>query len=87
MKMTNLAALAALATLFAFAGASAAPFDSGSTGAYGPINITSNTVLAMPADGVFHCTTINVGSGFTLRFTRNPLNTQASKGRLMTTPS
>lgn len=75
MKMTNLAALAALATLFGLADASAAPFDSGSTGAYGPINITSNTVLAMPADGVFHCTTINVGSGFTLRFTKNPLNT------------
>jgi hypothetical protein len=75
MKMTNLAALAAIATMFAFTDASAAPFDSGSTGAYGPINITSNTVLAMPADGVFHCTTINVGSGFTLRFTKNPLNT------------
>ena len=75
MKTKNLAALAALATLLGVAGASAAPFLSGSTGAYGPINITSNTVLAMPADGVFHCTTINVGNGFTLRFTMNPLNT------------
>ena len=75
MKITNLTALAALATLLGLAGASAAPFNSGSTGAYGPINITSNTTLAMPADGVFHCTTINVGSGFTLRFTRNALNT------------
>ena len=75
MKTNHLKALAALATLLGFASASAAPFNSGSTGAYGPINITGNTVLAMPADGVFHCTTINVGSGFTLRFTKNPLNT------------
>ncbi len=75
MKTKNLAALAAIATLLGVAGASAAPFDSGSTGAYGSINITGNTTLAMPADGVFHCTTINVGSGFTLRFTKNPLNT------------
>ena len=63
MKIKNLAALAAIATLLGVAGASAAPFNSGSTGAYGPINVTSNTTLAMPADGVFHCTTINVGSG------------------------
>lgn len=75
MKTNHFAALAAIATLLGVAGASAAPFNSGSTGAYGPMNITSNTTLAMPADGVFHCTTINVGSGFTLRFTKNPLNT------------
>lgn len=75
MKTKNLAALAALASLLGVAGVSAAPFNSGSTGTYGPINITANTTLAMPADGVFHCTTINVASGFTLRFTRNPLNT------------
>lgn len=75
MKTNTLAALAALATLLGVAGASAAPFNSGSTGAYGAINITANTTLPMPADGVFHCTTINVGSGFTLTFTKNPLNT------------
>ena len=75
MKTTNLAALAAITTLLGLAGASAAPFNSGSTGAFGPINITSDTTLALPADGVFHCTTINVERGFTLRFARNPLNT------------
>ena len=75
MKISNRMALAAIAILLGVASASAATFNSGSTGAYGPINITSNTTLAMPADGVFHCTTINVGSGFTLRFARNPLNT------------
>lgn len=75
MKTKNFTTLAAIAGLLGVAGASAATFNSGSTGAYGPLNITSNTTLAMPADGVFHCTTINVGAGFTLRFERNPLNT------------
>src|SRR5687767_12509190 len=50
-------------------------FTSGSDGSYGPMNITSNTVLQLPPDGIFRCTTINVGAGFTLRFLRNPLNT------------
>jgi hypothetical protein len=53
----------------------AAPFDCGSTGAYGPINITNNTALNLPPDGMFHCTTITVASGATLQFNRNPLNT------------
>ncbi len=50
-------------------------FNSGSTGAYGAMNINANTTLDLPADGVFHCTTINVAQGATLRFNRNPLNT------------
>jgi hypothetical protein len=50
-------------------------FSSGSDGSYGPMNITSNTTLNLPPDGKFHCTTINVASNVTLRFTRNPLNT------------
>src|SRR5258706_7032184 len=50
-------------------------FDSGSTGEYGPMNITSNTTLDLPVDGKFHCTTINVATNATLRFNRNPLNT------------
>jgi hypothetical protein len=52
-----------------------APFDCGSNGSYGPINITADTTLTMPADGIFHCTTINVAAGKTLKFTPNPLNT------------
>jgi len=75
MKTKSLMALAAIITLLSASSASAAAFNSGSTGAYGPLNITSNTMLAMPADGVYHCTTINIGSGFTLRFVKNPLNT------------
>lgn len=53
----------------------AAPFSSGSNGSYGPINITANTVLDMPPDGIFHCTTITVAPNATLSFKRNPLNT------------
>lgn len=55
--------------------ATAADFDSGSNGSYGPLTVTENTSLDMPADGVFHCTTITVNSGRTLRFKKNPLNT------------
>ena len=52
-----------------------AAFVSGSTGVYGPLNVTSNTVLDLPPDGVFHCTTITINQGITLSFNRNPLNT------------
>jgi len=55
--------------------AKAAPFSSGSNGSYGPMNITASTVLDLPPDGVFHCTTISVGQNATLSFRRNPLNT------------
>jgi len=50
-------------------------FNSGSDGSYGPLNITSNTTLNLPANGIFNCTTINVASGATLTFNRNALNT------------
>jgi len=50
-------------------------FNSGSDGSYGPLNITSDTNLALPANGIFNCTTITVANGATLRFNRNPLNT------------
>jgi hypothetical protein len=50
-------------------------FDCGSTGAYGPMNITNDTTLQLPPDGVFNCTTITVAQGATLRFTNNSLNT------------
>jgi hypothetical protein len=50
-------------------------FDSGSDGSYGPMNITSNTTLALPPDGKFKCTTITIGPNRTLRFTPNALNT------------
>lgn len=59
----------------AFATVAQAQFDSGSTGAYGPMNITANTTLPLPEDGIFHCTTINIAASTTLKFTRNSRNT------------
>ena len=46
----------------------AAQFVSGSNGTYGPMNITSNTVLDLPTDSIFHCTTIHVARNVTLSF-------------------
>lgn len=50
-------------------------FDAPNDGSYGAMNITANTTLDLPADGVFRCTGISVAAGATLRFNRNPLNT------------
>lgn len=50
-------------------------FSSGSTGADGALNVTSDTTLNVPPNGIFNFTTINVASGVTLRFNRNALNT------------
>jgi len=52
-------------------------FDCGSDGSYGPINVAANatTTLSVPADGIFHCTTVTVESGATLKFTKNVANT------------
>jgi len=55
-------------------------FSSGSTGADGALNIpsTSGTVtLDLPADGIFHFTTIQIENGATLKFRHNALNTPA----------
>ena len=57
---------------------SAQNFDCGSNGNYGPLVIpaTSGTVtLALPGDGIFHCTMVSVEEGATLMFARNSLNT------------
>lgn len=64
-----------LLALAALASPASAQFNSGSTGAYGAMNITTNTTLNLPDDGVFHCTTVNVASGATLTFNKNALNT------------
>ena len=53
----------------------AQPFDAGSTGADGALNVTSNTTLNLPTNGIFNFTTINVAAGTTLKFNHNPLNT------------
>jgi len=57
--------------------ASHAQIDLGSNGSYGALNITSNTTLTIPEDGIFHCTTISItgGSGVNVDFTKNNRNT------------
>lgn len=65
--------LAALA-LLAAPRLPAATFSAGSDGSYGALTITNNTVLPVPSNGVFHCTTITIGEGATLSFTPNELN-------------
>jgi len=50
-------------------------FNSGSDGSLGALNVTTDTTLAMPTNGIFNYTTITIASGKTLRFTRNALNT------------
>jgi hypothetical protein len=53
----------------------AAAFDCGSTGTNGSLNITTDTTLNMPADGIFNFTTLTVAQGATLSFSNNALNT------------
>ena len=65
----------ALIALLAGAVVRAQPFNSGSDGSYGAMNITSNTTLTVPANGIFNCTTISVSAGATLTFNKNALNT------------
>lgn len=52
-----------------------AQYNSGSDGSYGPMNITSNTTLALPPNGIFNCTTITIASNAWLTFSNNTLNT------------
>ena len=56
-------------------GAFAQSFTSGSTGADGALNVTSNTTLALPANGIFNFTTVTISQSYTLTFTKNLLNT------------
>ena len=74
MKAILRIAITALACAAALLQAHAQGFTSGSTGSFGPLNITTNTTLDLPTDGIFNCTTITVDQGATLSFRRNPLN-------------
>lgn len=53
----------------------AGTFESGSTGADGALNITTNTTLTVPPSGVWHYTTISISAGATLSFLKNAANT------------
>ncbi len=72
MKLRLLALLALTAS---FVSSAAQDFTSGSNGSYGAINVTANTTLPIPPDGIFHATTINIAAGRTLNFTKNAANT------------
>ena len=74
MKTNRIVSLLVLQGLLGMV-ALAAPFDCGSTGAYGAMNISNNTTLQLPTDGIFNCTTITVASGATLTFSKNSFNT------------
>ncbi len=46
-----------------------------SDGSDGPFHPTSNTTLALPPDGIFNFTSVNIPAGVTVQFTQNALNT------------
>src|SRR5438874_1060012 len=50
-------------------------FNSGSTGADGAFNPTSNATIALLPSGVFNYTTVNIPTGVTVTFTKNVANT------------
>ncbi|OGW55563.1 MAG: hypothetical protein A2Y81_05570 [Nitrospirae bacterium RBG_13_43_8] len=53
----------------------AGDFNSGSTGANGAFNPTTNTELQLPSDGIFNFTTVNIPAGVTITFKKNASNT------------
>jgi hypothetical protein len=64
----------AAAVMSALASARGQGFDVGSRGTT-PLNVTTNTVIDLPADGVLHYTTVNVAAGAIVTFRRNAANT------------
>jgi hypothetical protein len=66
-----------LAALLAAAAPAHAQYNLGSNGSYGPIDAPSGqvTTLTVPADGVFHATTITLNNTAVLRFICNASNT------------
>ncbi|HFE38043.1 MAG TPA: hypothetical protein ENK06_06435 [Gammaproteobacteria bacterium] len=52
-----------------------AAFASGGDGSLGALNVTTDTVLDMPEDGIFRYTTINIAAETTLTFNKNANNT------------
>jgi len=75
MKSVRLKIIVPLLLIGLSMGAKGAAFDSGSTGADGPLHVTNNLTLPLPPNGVFNFTTIEVDSSATLRFSRNEFNT------------
>ncbi len=67
--------MAVLAMAFVVSPVLGQGFSTGSDGSDGALDVTANTTLALPADGIFHFTTVRVAPGVTLSFSRNALNT------------
>ena len=65
----------ALATASTAFGQSSPIFRSGSDGSDGALDVTTDTTLQLPEDGIFNFTTINVANSATLTFGKNPANT------------
>jgi hypothetical protein len=61
--------------LFSLTANADAAFVSGSTGANGAFNPTTNTEVTLPADGILNYTTVNIPSGVTVTFKKNAANT------------
>jgi hypothetical protein len=61
--------------VFATVAVSGQNFTSGSTGADGALNVTGDTTIDLPPNGILNYTTINVAGSRTLRFRRNAANT------------
>lgn len=76
-KGVNMKKSCILALLFILvsAGAAYADFVSGSTGADGAFNPSSNITVQLPPSGVFNYTTVNIPTGVTVTFRRNAANT------------
>lgn len=75
MKRSRLVALATLMLIALLPSFVFAAFDSGSTGEDGALEVTQNSQLQLPPDGVFNFTTVHVASGATLTFKKNDQNT------------
>jgi hypothetical protein len=52
-------------------------FDSGSTGADGAFAPTVSQSVALPADGIFNYTTVNIPAGVIIKYTKNAVNSPA----------
>jgi hypothetical protein len=66
-------AVALLCALTALS-AQAAGFNSGSTGVDGAFSPAASTTITVPASGRFDYTTVNIPSGVTVKYVRNPAN-------------
>ena len=76
-KLNSIAAalFTVLTLLVLLPAASLAAFVSGSTGADGDFTPIVNTVLQIPASGIFNFGTVTIPSGVTVTFTKNSQNT------------